>query len=240
MNARSVEDGTHDDLASVRKYNPKPFKLDSRETNSRITGSVMAHGPAFETRASAIIGRHPARPSSHWGTSRVDLTGTHEGEARPDNGGWKSTSSLYSNVTAPALLTKAESTRLFEVFVSLLGINQHFLDPRKFADSLDTLYETGPGREEVTEGFFYIQYLLVMAMGMLIGSPSRGSEGPPGNGFFKEALRRLPPTHELGSHGIISVEILCLVALYLQWCDHKQDAYLYVSPRLLDAKDRKN
>ena len=190
----------------------------------------MAQGPAFEIRARSIMGRRPPRTPSHWSISHGSFINADEVDRRPTGytSNWRSTASLCHDASTPALLTKGESTRLFEVFVSLLGANQHFLDPRKFSDSLDTLYETGPGREAVTEGFFYIQYLLVMAIGMLIGSPRKGADGPPGNSFFKEALKRLPPTHELGSHGIISVEILCLVALYLQWCDHKHDAYLYV------------
>lgn len=76
---------------------------------------------------------------------------------------------------------------------------------------------------------WFNEYLLVMAMSMIISCPIADSDNPPGSTFFAEAMRRLPAMHELGSHGIISVEILCLASTYLQWCDRKHDAYLYVS-----------
>lgn len=75
---------------------------------------------------------------------------------------------------------------------------------------------------------WYTQYLLVMAVGMLIGSPSGSPSSPPGTSFFAEAIKNIPPTYELGSHGVLAVETLCLAGLYLQWCDRKHDAYVYV------------
>lgn len=109
-----------------------------------------------------------------------------------------------------------------------MGINQHFLDPRMFTDSMDLLYKNDSARASQEQTIWFTQYLLVMAMGMLIGSPSEESENLPGNAHFAEAMGRLPPIHKLGSYGVISVEILCLAGLYLQWCDRKHDAYLYV------------
>jgi hypothetical protein len=90
------------------------------------------------------------------------------------------------------------------------------------------LYQNERTRHEQMRSLWYTEYLLVMAMGKLIGCLALKPKTPPGNIYFAEALRRLPPLHQLGSHGIIAVEMLCLVALYLQWCDRKHDAYLYV------------
>lgn len=67
----------------------------------------------------------------------------------------------------------------------------------------------------------------MMAMAKLMDVESPASH-PPGSALFTEALSRLPPLHHLGSEGIISVEILTLIATYLQWCDRKHDAYLHV------------
>lgn len=141
---------------------------------------------------------------------------------------WRNALTLVDGIPSPTLLSKQESRRLFERFSSLMGINQHFLDPRTFSDSMDLLYQNETSRIRQMQTMWYTEYLLVMAMGMLIGSPSEGSANPPGNSFFAEAIHRLPPMHKLGSHGILSVEILCLASLYLQWCDRKYDAYLYV------------
>lgn len=144
---------------------------------------------------------------------------------------WRNAVALVDGVSVPGLLPRSESFRLFEVFSSLMGINQHFFDPRSFSDSMDLLYQSDASRLKQMQTLWYAQYLLVMAMGMLIGSPSERSAKPPGTSFFAEAMKRLPPMHELGSHKILAVEILCLASLYLQWCDRKHDAYLYVSER---------
>ena len=45
-------------------------------------------------------------------------------------------------------------------------------------------------------------------------------------------MQRLPPTYRIGSQGILAVEIFCLAALYLQWCDRKHEAYLHIGTAL--------
>lgn len=141
---------------------------------------------------------------------------------------WRPSIELVDVSSAPELLSKSESYRLFDLFVSLMGTTQHFIDPRTFGDQIDLLYHNETTRSAQMQTTWFTEYLLVMAMGMLIGSPSEGSDNPPGNAYFAEAMRRFPPLYQLGSYGIIGVEILCLSGLYLQWCDRKHDAYLYV------------
>ncbi|CAI7644208.1 unnamed protein product [Penicillium pancosmium] len=63
-----------------------------------------------------------------------------------------------------------------------------------------------------------------MAKLMDVESPT---SQPPGSALFTEALSRLPQLHHLGGEGVIAVEILTLMATYLQWCDRKHDAYVH-------------
>lgn len=91
------------------------------------------------------------------------------------------------------------------------------------------LFQSQQTREEIKRSSWYTEYLLVMAMAKLMDVESPANH-PPGSALFTEALSRLPPLHHLGSEGIISVEILTLIATYLQWCDRKHDAYLHVKP----------
>ena len=160
--------------------------------------------------------------------SPIDIPSAEPGDASDGLAGrWQVSADL---VEGPPLIlpSRTESQRLFDVFVSLLGINQHFLDPRAFSDSLGLLYQSDSSRHRQMQSMWFTEYLLVMAVAMLIGSPRGSSEKPPGNMYFAEAMRRLPPNYELGPHGIIAVEVMCLASLYLQWCDRKHDAYLYV------------
>ncbi|KAL6409189.1 hypothetical protein AUP68_05560 [Ilyonectria robusta] len=187
----------------------------------------LASGPAFESRVRSILLDHTTNTRDS-GVSPGSLTFISAGFHDTSPNGWRNSSELVKGVSAPPLLSKQESYRLFDVFISLMGINQHFIDPRNFSDSMILLYQSDATRERQKQTIWFTEYLLVMSMGMLIGSPSNGSGNPPGNAYFAEALRRLPPLHQLGSQGIIAVEILCLASLYLQWCDRKHDAYVYI------------
>ncbi|PWY96653.1 hypothetical protein BO94DRAFT_17051 [Aspergillus sclerotioniger CBS 115572] len=66
-----------------------------------------------------------------------------------------------------------------------------------------------------------------MAMAQLMNVEDPSSQ-PPGASSFAESMKRLPPLHQLGEEGVIAVEILTLVATYLQWWDRKHDAHLYI------------
>ncbi|KAJ4309748.1 hypothetical protein N0V84_011337 [Fusarium piperis] len=188
----------------------------------------LASGPAFESRVRSILRDHVDNNSLNLQTSPESSAFVSSAIEEEPHDHWRNALTLVDGIPSPTLLSKQESRRLFERFSSLMGINQHFLDPRTFSDAMDLLYQSETSRIKQMQTMWYTEYLLVMAMGMLIGSPSEGSANPPGNSFFAEAIHRLPPMHKLGSHGILSVEILCLASLYLQWCDRKYDAYLYV------------
>jgi proline utilization trans-activator len=100
------------------------------------------------------------------------------------------------------------------------------------------LFQSPETREEVKRSTWYTEYLLVMAMAKLMDVESPTSQ-PPGSALFTEALSRLPQLHHLGGEGVIAVEILTLMATYLQWCDRKHDAYIHVSSHLqkISARD---
>lgn len=74
---------------------------------------------------------------------------------------------------------------------------------------------------------WFAEYLLVMAMAKLMDVKHPTSQTP-GAELFAEALKLLPPLHQMGGEGVMAVEILTLIATYLQWCDRKHDAYLHV------------
>jgi len=89
------------------------------------------------------------------------------------------------------------------------------------------LFQTPESREQQKRTSWFTEYLLVMAMAKLMDVEPSSCQ-PPGSDLFAEAVRRLPPLHQLGDEGVIGVEILTLIATYLQWCDRKHDAYLHV------------
>lgn len=132
-----------------------------------------------------------------------------------------------------SMLSLEESQHLLDQFLFYLGVSQHFFDSRSFSDSMILLFQSPEGREQQKQTTWYTEYLLVMAMGKLMDVKQPASQ-PPGSNLFAEALERLPPLHQLGGGGVLIVEILTLIATYLQWCDQKHGAYMHVSSFLAE------
>ncbi|GKZ24630.1 hypothetical protein AbraCBS73388_011618 [Aspergillus brasiliensis] len=184
----------------------------------------LTSGPAFESQVRSLLDyrSNAHRPVSHGGYQDQDRRG-------PDGrvGRWASVRGLVEGVHDVEIPSLEESHHLLDQFLYYLGVSQHFFDPRSFSDSMGLLFQTPQSREQQKRAAWYTEYLLVMAMAKLMDVEQPTSQ-PPGADLFAEALRRVPPMQSLGEEGVIAVEILTLVATYLQWCDRRHDAYLYV------------
>ncbi|KAI2896886.1 transcriptional regulator family: Fungal Specific TF [Aspergillus niger] len=181
----------------------------------------LTSGPAFESQVRSLLDRSkPHRPVS---------SGGYQSHRRPDGlvGRWVTSRELVEGVKDAEIPSLEESHHLLDQFLFYLGVSQHFFDPRSFSDSMVMLFQTPESREEQKRTTWYTEYLLVMAMAQLMDVEQPTSQ-PPGADLFAEALRRVPPMQSLGEEGVIAVEILTLVATYLQWCDRRHDAYLYI------------
>ncbi|KAJ5797368.1 uncharacterized protein N7503_006664 [Penicillium pulvis] len=177
-------------------------------------------GPAFESQVRSLLHRSKAYVSP---TSGI-YHNTH-GSSEPV--GWISVRGLVDNVDEPSIPSLEESQHLLDQFLYYLGVSQHFFDSRSFSDQMGLLFQTAESQEQQKQTTWYTEYLLVMAMAKLMDVEQPTSQ-PPGSELFSEALKRLPPLHHFGGEGVIVVEILTLVATYLQWCDRKHDAYIYI------------
>lgn len=194
-----------------------------------LADQLMAHkatdrtsGPAFESQVKSLLHRSKSYVPPASGT----YSNTH-GPSGPV--GWTSVQGLVDNVDDPSIPSPEESQYLLDQFLYYLGVSQHFFDSRSFSDQMGLLFQTAESQEQQKQTTWYTEYLLVMAMAKLMDVEQPRSQ-PPGSELFSEALKRLPPLHDYGSEGVIVVEILTLVATYLQWCDRKHDAYIYVCP----------
>ncbi|CAG8166481.1 unnamed protein product [Penicillium salamii] len=184
----------------------------------------LTSGPAFESQVRSLL--HRSHPNETF--YGPDSTPQDISEQIPE---WTSVRELVSensDVTFPSL---EESQHLLELFLFYLGVSQHFFDPRSFSDELMLLFQTAESRKKQMRSPWFTEYLLVMAMAKLINVRHPTSQ-PPGSDLFTEALKRLPPLHQMGGESAIMVEILTLITTYLQWSDHKHDAYLYAGVAL--------
>lgn len=193
-----------------------------------------ASGPAFERRVKSLLHSHVEYDKDAGSQIHVQLGLDAIENPEPSTPTWMSTQDMLRKANSrPDLPTEQDSHRLLGLFLSYMGVNQHYLDTRTFVDNMAELFQSPASRVHQMKSIWFIQYLLIMAMGKLMDTDTQSGGPHPGVSYFAEAMRLLPQQYELGAHGVISVEILCLVALYLQWCDRKHDAYLYVSTTLL-------
>lgn len=133
--------------------------------------------------------------------------------------------------------SEAEAYRLLDVFISSMGVSQHFFDQRAFSDAMDELYRQEPAKREASEGLWFVEFLLVVAIAKLVeGQLDTGR--PPGVSELLEATRRLPSIGEMRQEGVLAVEILALTAVYYQCCGRKDDAYIQVSDFLVTPEPR--
>ncbi|KAE8331808.1 hypothetical protein BDV39DRAFT_200953 [Aspergillus sergii] len=192
-----------------------------QESDTGISPATdLTSGPAFESQVKSLLDRnHPAN-------SAILRTPGNRGSMEAVTQ-WTSARPLVSDDAVPTIPTLEESQHLLDRFLFYLGVSQHFFDPRTFSDSMVLLFQDEQTQEHQMHTIWFTEYLLVMAMAKLMDVEDPSSQ-PPGASLFAEAMRRLPPLHQLGEEGAITVEILTLIATYLQWCDRKHDAYLYI------------
>src|SRR5450755_2942484 len=77
--------------------------------------------------------------------------------------------------------------------------------------------------------------LVVFAFGRSILAREAGPSGPVGSIYFARAVEGLPDCHRLCQEPILSIEILCVFALFMQAMDMRLAAYEYVRTQLLLA-----
>ncbi|KAE8411759.1 hypothetical protein BDV36DRAFT_288448 [Aspergillus pseudocaelatus] len=192
-----------------------------QESDAGISPATdLTSGPAFESQVKSLLDRnHPTN-------SAILRTPENRGSTEAATK-WTSARPLVSENAVPTIPSLEESQHLLDRFLFYLGVSQHFFDPRTFSDNMVLLFQDDQTQERQMHTTWFTEYLLVMAMAKLMDVEDPSSQ-PPGASLFAEAMRRLSPLHQLGEEGAIAVEILTLIATYLQWCDRKHDAYLYI------------
>lgn len=101
-------------------------------------------------------------------------------------------------------------------------------DKALFLDRLKAFYAGAESGEMQQPGLWHIQMLLVFALGRAILAREHFKTGPAGTTYFLRALEALPNTHRLHEDPVLAIEILCLVAMFMQAIDAGQEAYGYV------------
>lgn len=106
-------------------------------------------------------------------------------------------------------------------------------DEEEFLSHLHELYDD-VHRKVGTSRLWYIQYLMVLALGEAFLSPSRRKDGNPGGcQYFTRAMSLLPNLTKVWDDPILAIEVLTAVALYLYSVDMRDSSSCYVGARWL-------
>ncbi|KAM0279868.1 hypothetical protein ACHAO9_011494 [Fusarium lateritium] len=108
----------------------------------------------------------------------------------------------------------------------------HLFDEEHFMKSLMSLYNDGPPPLSAENRMRYVQYFLVMALGKGLLTRGMSKAGLPGGDYFMRAMELFPNANDLYQDPILSIEVCCGIALYLQAVDHRNSAYLYLGMAL--------
>jgi proline utilization trans-activator len=129
--------------------------------------------------------------------------------------------------------TEDEAQNLLDIVLSSVGRIQHLFDPRTFADQLALRYTED--RLQIGESdLWHVEMLMVFAVGKLLRGNLDDDTQLPGENFFKEAMNNLPNLTHVYAAGTLGVEVMSLVAFYLQNADLKEFAHMYVSIMVMD------
>lgn len=131
----------------------------------------------------------------------------------------------------PSLPTEQEAFGLLETLVTYIGHTQNYVDAREISDKIGLLYANKQDSANA-ESLWTLEILLICAIARLFkgdfGGDTHRTDPYPGYALFNFARDRIPPLGQLYSVGRVGVEVLALVAVYLQNIYCKEEAYLYV------------
>ncbi len=139
---------------------------------------------------------------------------------------WKSNTIDLSKVELPS----NDVAEYLATTVSVhFGALYHLHDKTTFLRKLQEFYVNQDAGIHNPTGLWHIQMLLVFACGKSILAREAHSSGPAGVSFFRPAIEGLPDIRALQQEPILAIEVLCLMALFLEAADIISAAYSYVS-----------
>jgi hypothetical protein len=110
-----------------------------------------------------------------------------------------------------------------------IGSLYSIFDPEIFFHRLRSFYDERDKGHLDKASLWHIQMLLVLAFGKSIQSREHSEMGPSGMSYFTRAIEAMPDIRRLYEDPLLSIEILCLAALFMHAADLLQEAYVTVS-----------
>lgn len=118
---------------------------------------------------------------------------------------------------------------LFHIVRFHLARTYRFFDEVSFTTHLHKYYNSRSVDEATEPRFWFVQFLLVIALGNAFLSRPRNQSDPPGSKYFARAMAVMPSHLSTGKDSLLAIETLALAGLYLYSIDHREAAHVQVS-----------
>lgn len=118
---------------------------------------------------------------------------------------------------------------LFHIVRFHLNRTYRFFDEDYFVTQLHKFYKSRSDEEATEPRFWFVQFLLVLALGNAFLSRPRNRTDPPGSKYFARAMAIMPNHTSTGKDSLLAIEVSALAGLYLYAIDHREAAHVQVS-----------
>ncbi|KAF5615503.1 transcription activator [Fusarium sp. NRRL 25303] len=113
-----------------------------------------------------------------------------------------------------------------------IGSLYSIFDADMFLQRLRRFYDDRDKDLEIDATLWHIQMLLILAFGKSIQSREHSEMGPSGMTYFTLAIEAMPDIRRLYEDPLLSIEVLCLAALFMHATDLLQEAYVTIGQAL--------
>ncbi|RDW93691.1 Zn(II)2Cys6 transcription factor [Aspergillus mulundensis] len=125
---------------------------------------------------------------------------------------------------------------LFNIVRFRLGQGYRFFESDLFTARMNRFYQTRPSEAAAEPRFWFVQFLMVLALGNAFLARPRSQKDPPGSKYFARAMAAMPPFTSTGKDSLLAIEALALVSLYLYAIDHREAAHVHIGQAIRIAQ----
>ncbi|KAJ5167824.1 fungal-specific transcription factor domain-containing protein [Penicillium canariense] len=131
-------------------------------------------------------------------------------------------------IDTSGLPSRDYALHLFQIVRFHLGQAYRFFDHDSFVTRIRQFYNSRADEKVVQPRFWFVQFLMVLALGNAFLSRPRNQDYPPGSKYFARAMSAMPNYTCTGKDSLLAIEALALVGLYLYAIDHREAAHVHI------------
>ncbi|KAH7232761.1 hypothetical protein BKA59DRAFT_487352 [Fusarium tricinctum] len=221
---------------SIQQVQPEPQAIVNLDDPVFEPGTIEEVSPASTILADTSLS------SSHTFGSKMQQLLSHSQQQNPGAGAtppnhFSPTSRTrmqrqLGDENAPKIPSEQHARRLLEAVVFFIGHTQYHFDAREISDRISCLAQKpADTSQDKFKSPELVEVILIVAVGKLfLGEFDEGRL--PGSSLFAFAQKNIPHLGELCNLGRLGIELMALMAVYLQNSNQEKEAYIYISTAL--------